>query len=298
MDQAAAEMKHGSGGAAPAQFDSAQRDALHHADGRDVRQRQLPEHAASHSAGRGLERLSTSGARNRKARGRLRGRALSSFLEWTGVVHEETIELHVEADGRVLVYTAMQAMGQGIETSYVQIIADTLDVDPDAHRHRAGRQRRRAGPRQHGQPLALHRRLGDADGIAGDDREGPPARGRRRWRWPAPTWSTSRGGSRSRGPTSASTCSSSLARQPQRRIAIVTNAEGRRRVVAEQLPRLRSRDRSGNRRHRNRALHDGRRRGPRGQSADRRRPGAWRDRAGRRAGDARGCALRRARADS
>jgi carbon-monoxide dehydrogenase large subunit len=38
--------------------------------------------------------------------------------------------MHVEADGRILVYTAMQAMGQGIETSYVQIIAETLDVDP------------------------------------------------------------------------------------------------------------------------------------------------------------------------
>lgn len=66
-----------------------------------------------------------------KARGLLRGRALSTFLEWTGVVHEETIDMHVEADGRVLVYTAMQAMGQGIETSYVQIVADTLGVDPE-----------------------------------------------------------------------------------------------------------------------------------------------------------------------
>ncbi|HEX7813390.1 MAG TPA: xanthine dehydrogenase family protein molybdopterin-binding subunit [Burkholderiales bacterium] len=66
-----------------------------------------------------------------KKRGRLRGRALSTFLEWTGVVHEETVNLHIEADGRVLVYTAMQAMGQGIETSYVQIISETLDIDPD-----------------------------------------------------------------------------------------------------------------------------------------------------------------------
>ena len=66
-----------------------------------------------------------------KARGRLRGRAISTFLEWTGVVHEETIDLHVEADGRILVYTAMQAMGQGIETSYVQILAETLGVDPE-----------------------------------------------------------------------------------------------------------------------------------------------------------------------
>jgi carbon-monoxide dehydrogenase large subunit len=66
-----------------------------------------------------------------KARGRLRGRALSTFLEWTGVVHEEKIDFHVQADGRVVVYTALQAMGQGIETSFVQIVADTLSIDPD-----------------------------------------------------------------------------------------------------------------------------------------------------------------------
>ena len=66
-----------------------------------------------------------------KVRGKLRGRALSTFLEWTGVVHEETIDLHVEADGTVKVYTAMQAMGQGIETSYVQIISATLGIDPE-----------------------------------------------------------------------------------------------------------------------------------------------------------------------
>ena len=66
-----------------------------------------------------------------RKRGRLRGRALSSFLEWTGVVHEEAITLDVQAGGRVVVRTAMQAMGQGIETSYVQIIADTLGIDPE-----------------------------------------------------------------------------------------------------------------------------------------------------------------------
>jgi carbon-monoxide dehydrogenase large subunit len=72
------------------------------------------------------------GARKKEsaARGKLRGRALSTFLEWTGVVHEESIDLHVEADGKVKVFTAMQAMGQGIETSYVQIIAEKLDIDP------------------------------------------------------------------------------------------------------------------------------------------------------------------------
>jgi len=65
------------------------------------------------------------------ARGRLRGRALSTFLEWTGVVHEETVRLHVEADGRVRAFTAMQAMGQGIETSYLQILAETLQIDAE-----------------------------------------------------------------------------------------------------------------------------------------------------------------------
>jgi carbon-monoxide dehydrogenase large subunit len=66
-----------------------------------------------------------------EARGRLRGRAISTFLEWTGVVHEETVHLHVDGDGKVRIYTAMQAMGQGIETSYVQIVAEALDLDPD-----------------------------------------------------------------------------------------------------------------------------------------------------------------------
>ena len=66
-----------------------------------------------------------------QARGRLRGRAVSTFLEWTGALaHEETVRLHVEGDGRVRVFTAMQAMGQGIETSYLQILAETLQLDP------------------------------------------------------------------------------------------------------------------------------------------------------------------------
>jgi len=69
--------------------------------------------------------------RESEKRGRLRGRAISTFLEWTGVVHEENVELHVEADGRVKIFTAMQAMGQGIETSYIQIVSETLGIDAE-----------------------------------------------------------------------------------------------------------------------------------------------------------------------
>ncbi|MCU0951045.1 MAG: xanthine dehydrogenase family protein molybdopterin-binding subunit [Burkholderiaceae bacterium] len=68
-----------------------------------------------------------------QVRGRLRGRAVSTFLEWTGVVHQEQVRLQVDASGevpKIRVFTAMQAMGQGIETSYVQILADTLQIDP------------------------------------------------------------------------------------------------------------------------------------------------------------------------
>ena len=88
-------------------------------------------HMLDRILGKRTGKATRSGAPNPKRKGKLRGRAISTFLEWTGVVHEETIDLHVEADGRILVYTAMQAMGQGIETSYVQILAETLGVDPE-----------------------------------------------------------------------------------------------------------------------------------------------------------------------
>ena len=66
-----------------------------------------------------------------QARGKLRGRAISTFLEWTGVVHEETVSMQVQEDGRVFVFTAMQAMGQGIESSYVQIVSEAMDIEAD-----------------------------------------------------------------------------------------------------------------------------------------------------------------------
>jgi carbon-monoxide dehydrogenase large subunit len=85
--------------------------------------------------GRALATADWAGFEDRRresaARGRLRGRAVSTFLEWTGVVHEETVRLQIEADGGVRVFTAMQAMGQGIETSYLQILAETLQIDAD-----------------------------------------------------------------------------------------------------------------------------------------------------------------------
>ncbi len=66
--------------------------------------------------------------RSRKA-GRLRGRGLSVYLEWTGApVRTETVDIQVQADGTVTVYSGTQAMGQGLETTYTQLVAELLGI--------------------------------------------------------------------------------------------------------------------------------------------------------------------------
>ena len=66
-----------------------------------------------------------------EAKGLLRGRAISTFLEWTGASFEETIEVQVGGDGRIKILTSLQAMGQGIETCLVQILSEKLGIDGD-----------------------------------------------------------------------------------------------------------------------------------------------------------------------
>jgi carbon-monoxide dehydrogenase large subunit len=64
-----------------------------------------------------------------KARGRLRGRGLVTFLEWTsGNSFEERVTVDVSGDGYIEIYTATQGMGQGIATSYAQLAVDVFDV--------------------------------------------------------------------------------------------------------------------------------------------------------------------------
>jgi carbon-monoxide dehydrogenase large subunit len=64
-----------------------------------------------------------------KSRGKLRGRGLVTFLEWTsGNAFEERLTVDVSGDGFIEVYTATQQMGQGIATSYAQLVVDTFDV--------------------------------------------------------------------------------------------------------------------------------------------------------------------------
>jgi carbon-monoxide dehydrogenase large subunit len=62
-------------------------------------------------------------------RGKLRGRGLASYLEWTGALPTETVDIEVGADGAVTVYSGTMAMGQGLETSYTQLISEVLGLD-------------------------------------------------------------------------------------------------------------------------------------------------------------------------
>jgi carbon-monoxide dehydrogenase large subunit len=74
-----------------------------------------------------------------EAQGKLRGRGLASFLEWTGGnVFEERVTVLVAADGFIEISSATQAMGQGIATSYVQLAVDTFGVAPERIRVKQG----------------------------------------------------------------------------------------------------------------------------------------------------------------
>jgi carbon-monoxide dehydrogenase large subunit len=64
-----------------------------------------------------------------QARGRLRGRGIATFLEWTGGnAFEETVVVSVAADGVIELSSATMAMGQGIATSYAQLAVDVFGV--------------------------------------------------------------------------------------------------------------------------------------------------------------------------
>lgn len=81
----------------------------------------------------GLALADWSGFEARRAesarRGRLRGRGIATFLEWTGgPVLEESVKVRVSGDGFVELTSATMAMGQGIATSYAQLAVDVFGV--------------------------------------------------------------------------------------------------------------------------------------------------------------------------
>jgi carbon-monoxide dehydrogenase large subunit len=68
-----------------------------------------------------------------KKKGLLYGRGLTSYIEWTGGrVHTEKVSLHASAEGRIILHSGTQAMGQGLQTSYSQMVAAALGIAIDS----------------------------------------------------------------------------------------------------------------------------------------------------------------------
>jgi carbon-monoxide dehydrogenase large subunit len=67
-----------------------------------------------------------------KKKGLLYGRGLTSYIEWTGGrAHNEKVSLHATAEGRVVLHSGTMAMGQGLQTTYTQMISDSLGLSMD-----------------------------------------------------------------------------------------------------------------------------------------------------------------------
>ncbi|MBT2300043.1 xanthine dehydrogenase family protein molybdopterin-binding subunit [Variovorax paradoxus] len=64
-----------------------------------------------------------------KRQGKLRGLGIATFLEWTGGnVFEERVTVSVQVDGIIEVFSAVNAMGQGIATTLAQLAVDAFGV--------------------------------------------------------------------------------------------------------------------------------------------------------------------------
>jgi aerobic carbon-monoxide dehydrogenase large subunit len=64
-------------------------------------------------------------------RGKLYGRGLATYVEWTSAnVMNEMAHYEVTGDGKVRIWMGTQGMGQGLQTSFTQLAAELLDIDP------------------------------------------------------------------------------------------------------------------------------------------------------------------------
>ncbi len=67
-----------------------------------------------------------------KKQGLLYGRGLTSYIEWTGGrAHTEKVSLHATAEGRVILHSGTMAMGQGLQTTYTQMLSQSLGIPMD-----------------------------------------------------------------------------------------------------------------------------------------------------------------------
>ena len=70
-------------------------------------------------------------ANERRMRAASCAAAVSVYLEWTGALPTETVDIEIDAEGTVTVFSGTQAMGQGLETTYTQLVEEVLGVRPE-----------------------------------------------------------------------------------------------------------------------------------------------------------------------
>lgn len=63
-----------------------------------------------------------------QARNMRRGRGIASYIEWTGAIWFEEVTTEVRSDGKIILYTGTQNMGQGLQTSFTQILSENLGL--------------------------------------------------------------------------------------------------------------------------------------------------------------------------
>ena len=66
-----------------------------------------------------------------KKHGKLRGRAVAVYLEWTGALPTETVDIELDANGTLTVFSGTQAMGQGLETTYTQLVSEVFGISSE-----------------------------------------------------------------------------------------------------------------------------------------------------------------------
>ena len=184
-----------------------------------------------------------------KKKGLLYGRGLTSYIEWTGGrAHTEKVSLHATAEGRIILHSGTMAMGQGLQTTYSQMIVGHARHSHRQDRRRAGRHRSRHRLRQRRLALAVRRRHRGRGLDQRSDRQGAreglePAGGVGRG------YRISRrlahGGRHRQADQPVRDREEGKRRAAQRR----QRRRGRRPELAERHAYLRGRDRSGDRRH-------------------------------------------------
>ena len=61
-------------------------------------------------------------------KGRIRGRGISCYIEWTGAIWHEEVTTEARDDGSIVLYTGTQNMGQGLKTAFTQLLSEQLEL--------------------------------------------------------------------------------------------------------------------------------------------------------------------------